>query len=250
MPQIEHLEIVRRLTRVFGQRLPYDAMQLRWYDALLAAGDGAIDVGAHDGRHSARMANLVGDSGNVMSVEPLPDQANHLRARFSDRSSLEIHETALSDSSGEVEFFVCDGALEESGLRQRELRNPDAGPFRSITVQVSTLDSLTSGMETLSLLKIDVEGAEMSVLRGARELIARTRPVIFVEYGVSAYGTYGTQHADLFDWAATRDYAIYDLFGVRYSDRAEWINAPSGLVWDYVLTPEEDEERISALFRP
>ncbi|MGE5442291.1 MAG: FkbM family methyltransferase [Bacteroidota bacterium] len=74
------------------------------------------------------------------------------------------------------------GAPGESGLRQRAFSNPDRARIQRITVPVGRLDDQTFE-GPIHYVKIDVEGAEIGVLRGGRDFLARHRPIVSVEYG-------------------------------------------------------------------
>jgi FkbM family methyltransferase len=138
-------------------------------EACLGPGDVFFDVGANIGVYSAWAARLVGAGGEVHGFEPIPAT----RARFESLiamnrlENVRVVPTAIGEEPGETVLWVMPGASgNTSGLRRSEDSEP-------LTVKLDTLDGYVAatGCRTPALLKIDVEGFELSVLRGARELM-------------------------------------------------------------------------------
>jgi FkbM family methyltransferase len=160
----------------------------------LSAGQCAFDIGANSGRYTLPMLDLVGPHGTVHAFEPNPQVAEKLAAAWNERCladydsdrQLQVHECALSDSADPSREFFVD-AREELGMvassfhRLTDLHSKNL--VRPIRVMTSTVDAFqrASGAAQ-SLIKIDVEGHELSVLRGASETISRFRPVIVFEF--------------------------------------------------------------------
>ncbi len=216
----------------------YEAVLERAYRSFISTGDTVIDVGAHTGRHTAVFRELVGSTGRVLAFEPLPDVAKLLRDRgFDDR--VQIFEYALSDVPGRSSFVHARGTPQESGLRQRMFNHPALADPATIEVEVRRLDEFMPLIGKLSFIKLDIEGAELSCLRGAADTVQRFRPVISIEFGGSAYGIYGETPRSLFDFAASLDYRIGDLFGGICPDLESWLHVCDTAYWDYFLVPSE-----------
>lgn len=124
----------------------------------------AVDIGAHVGYWSQR---LVLDFDAVVAFEAHSEHAQCLAVNvFNNRCT--IHTVALSDHQGTVNFSP---AIANSGMS----RVTDSG----ITIPCATLDSY--GLTNVDLIKIDVEGHELQVLRGAEQTILGSRPVLMIE---------------------------------------------------------------------
>jgi FkbM family methyltransferase len=147
-------------------------------DRILGAGDVFVDVGANVGYHSFRAVRRIGPTGRVIAVEANPENAR-LIARTIDVNSLtnvELVPLALSDRRGHVVFgshlgtnggFLGDaGAASASG--------------RSTIVPTTRLDDLD--LDRVSVVKIDVEGAEALVVDGCGATVARERPTFVMEF--------------------------------------------------------------------
>ncbi|MDQ8046740.1 MAG: FkbM family methyltransferase [Solirubrobacteraceae bacterium] len=200
----------------------------------LGPADDAIDVGAHLG-DVTRQILTSSPRGKVLAVEPLPHMAADLRRTLP--SSVIVEEVALNDDEpGEVEFLHVKNDPGYSGLRERDY--PQAPEFEKLTVKTQRLDTLVEqhGLKP-RLIKIDVEGAELLVLRGARKTIAEHRPVILVEHGSAAEG-YGESPATFFDLCAELELRIFDFDGRDPYTRQGFIDAvgPEGY-FNFLLRP-------------
>ncbi|SLN62178.1 FkbM family methyltransferase [Pseudooctadecabacter jejudonensis] len=241
------LEYVRNC---LGINLNFNAMQIALYRKLVKPGWSVVDIGAHSGVHTRVFLNLVGSTGRVMSFEPNPFLNDKILADMGDVENLTLRREALSNEVGNAEFWVLPDFPEESGLRLRSNR-ADATKKEKIEVQVECLDNIVTNGTAVDLIKIDVEGAEMPLLEGARQVILKARPILFVEYGHTAFEVYGSKFDDLNEWARLNQYDIFDLFGNRLSELDRWHSIPQGLIWDYVLVPSEKvDDTLSDIFEP
>ena len=139
-----------------------------------------IDVGAHRGTILRSLVDLAPD-GRHYAVEPLPAFANGLRRRF---PRVEVLELALSDQKGEATFHHIVTNPSYSGLSFREYPN-EGEVIEDIAVKVERLDAVIPEDVPIQFLKIDVEGGELSVLRGSQSILRRWRPVVVFEHGWS-----------------------------------------------------------------
>jgi len=138
-----------------------------------------LDVGAHIGYFSIIAAALVGEKGAVYSFEPDPDCFSRLAVNSSVYPWVKTHNSAVANRDGEICFYRSP-TQSESGWGA--IFDAD-GKREELSVRVCTLDNWISKerIEKIDVLKMDVEGSEYRVLEGARGLIARTRPLMWVE---------------------------------------------------------------------
>jgi FkbM family methyltransferase len=145
---------------------------------ILAPGDCFVDAGANIGFYSILAAHHVGLSGRVLSVEMMPDTATILRdhVALNALEQIEVIEKALSDSNGKVITAI----VEEGKYGQASIANAlDLPGGRAIQVNSTTLDSILNGIDSIKLMKLDLEGAESLALKGAKKSLKKTRYVIF-----------------------------------------------------------------------
>lgn len=143
---------------------------------LLSAGDCVVDVGANIGAHTVPFAQAVGTNGTVHAMEPqrIVFQTLCANVALNSLTNVHCHQVAAGSEAGEIIVPPLDyskpnnfGGLELGGHQKGE------------SVRVITIDSLR--LPRCRLIKIDVEGMEQAVLRGARETIASHRPLLYVE---------------------------------------------------------------------
>ena len=161
----------------------YEREILRLLGDLVYEGDLVIDVGANVGIISARAAGLVGSSGRVIAVEPSPRCVGALTEVTGELGNVTVITAALGDTEGMVELTGWDNPDHRGlgsvvpGHRSGLAENWHEG--ETLHVPQLTLRNLLSEQvdrkDEIALLKIDVEGYEPDVLRGAPELFSNRR---------------------------------------------------------------------------
>jgi FkbM family methyltransferase len=142
----------------------------RLYARFVQRGDLVFDIGAHAGNRTRAFADL---GCRVVALEPQPDFAALLRAWFARSASVDVIQTAVSDAVGRAELSISERTptvttLERS-WRERRASEPDFAGVRwnrRVVVDTTTLDCLIASYGVPAFVKIDVEGAEPSVLGG------------------------------------------------------------------------------------
>ena len=157
------------------------------FKEALGPGMTVLDVGGSFGLYSVAAARAVGPSGRVYAFEPARRTASALRLHLEwngvgDR--VELIEAAVADRTGSAVFWEQEtsfvASLVEATARQEERRYRT--PVEGRRVRTLTLDDFCRHRRLEpDLVKVDVEGSEASVLRGARELLRRRRGLLLVE---------------------------------------------------------------------
>lgn len=151
--------------------------------SLVRPGDVAVDVGAHIGYFTMRLADAVGERGHVHAFEPVTRNADLLarsvvESRFESRVTL--RRTAVSDSAGEAVLRVGRDTLNTGGAFLGEASTGGDDGLDSVRVPTLRLDD--AGLRRpVRLVKMDVEGAEPRVVRGAQAMLRADRPFIVSE---------------------------------------------------------------------
>ncbi len=151
--------------------------------ACLRPGDVFVDVGASLGYYTVLAGRLVGADGLVVACEPGPQNQNVLLANVCSNRLLnvDVHQTAVSDQSG---FVLYSQANSNGSIAPFE---GDVGSLSTFDlVQTRPLDSLLKGLKSVNVIKVDVEGAEGLVFRGAALTLRKHRPVLFFEFSPPA----------------------------------------------------------------
>jgi len=213
------------------------------YERILRPGDVCIDVGAHAGRHAFPMARRVSPGGHVYAFEPVPNMFEHLRAAIvaaEETGCITLFPFAASDRDGVSEFVVAVDNPAYSGLKERVYDTPTR--LERITVETCTLDRVLSDIGSARYLKIDVEGGEWGVIRGASRLIERFRPVVSFEFGEASYRKYGVNPEEVHAFFADRDFAVVDILGHRLDRDQFVVSCRDQHVWDYIAIPADGRE--------
>lgn len=138
------------------------------FRADIGAGDTVVDVGANIGAYSVLFAQWVGPSGRVIAFEPAPEPYGALR-QLIDHNGLTTRVTALQQA---VSSQLGTAAFSAAGASGANRLVGAEGPA-TVVVETTTIDAVCSRRQLRPrLIKIDAEGAELDVLRGARETIA------------------------------------------------------------------------------
>ncbi|HTZ05148.1 MAG TPA: FkbM family methyltransferase [Gaiellaceae bacterium] len=159
----------------------FDAAELAFMRDALAPGGTAIDVGANVGVYTVAAARHVGQGGRVLAVEADDEYVPRLRSNLARNglANVEVVAAAAGSADGEVELIIAADRAFSSIKPLVSYRG--AGATR--TVPQLRLDTLwrDAGEPGVGFVKIDVEGAELEVLAGAGDLLARCRPALVVE---------------------------------------------------------------------
>ncbi len=174
--------------RAYKYRYVDDREEIRFLLSVLQDGDTAIDIGAHKGGYTYWMDKAVGHLGKVIAFEPQPAGARLLRQLF---PHVTVEQAALSDHSGEKVLYIKPRSYEVSFEASLSADYPDA---LTQSVQTITLDDYCSRRRLRPrFIKIDVEGHELEVIRGAVETLKLARPYMLIEIEKRHIGAFKMQ---------------------------------------------------------
>jgi FkbM family methyltransferase len=201
--------------------------------SVLRPDSNAVDVGANEGAVLDAIVRLA-PSGQHIAFEPIPSLFEQLARRF---PAVDVRRAALSDTAGTTSFSHVIGAPAYSGLRERGDLPPSASGVQQIEVSTERLDDVLADGPIPSLLKIDVEGAELSVLSGAIETLRRHRPFVLFEHGAGGADLYGTHPNEVFDLLAEAKLRIFDLEGAGPYSREQFEATFAEPIWNFLAAP-------------
>ena len=256
---------VERLTTKFGDLFDVDLSSfLEWqlwafgsyeehfaelFRYLVSPDDRCVDVGANVGVHTVRLAKLVGSRGKVIAIEPDEELAHRARRNImlNQLSNTHVINAAASDEAGgKVQLYRPDARDTNRGRASLLRHSYLTGSVT--TVPVVTIDEVCPG--PVALIKIDVEGHEAAVVRGAAAKIDRYSPAIIFEYAPKLLHDASQSP---FGWLADRGYELLRIRirrngvtgrGRLALDRLQELPAEGG---DILAVPVPRAERLSAL---
>jgi FkbM family methyltransferase len=228
IPPVEDMGAGTRLRQVLGW---YEHESLRAVELLVHPGMVAVDVGAHIGYYTRRLARRVGRSGRVLALEPHEPtfrllEQNLPRGRF---PNVELVRVAAGEAPGEASLveFMGSGkhSLYDVSLLDAEYRARGT----TVAVKVARVDDLLRerGLRQVHFVKLDIEGAEQAALRGMSEVLAASpAAAAIVEYNSRAVDAAGS----------TPEQFVADLTGLGFD---LVLLAESGEVLDLPADPRQ-----------
>jgi FkbM family methyltransferase len=175
----------------------------------------ALDIGANIGIHSVVLSEQVGPRGVVYAFEPQRIVFNMLAGNIALNSINNVlcHHNAVTDAPGPIEIPAFDygkpmsfGSVELGGIQKEDI-GQIAIPGKSETVAGICVDDMD--LRQINFIKIDVEGMEIKVLKGAQKSINKFRPFMLVEHLKS-------DQNELISWLKQNSYIIYLGIGANY----------------------------------
>jgi len=231
-------DLFRHQTRIARIDQRDSRLTTRILRRLLRARDNCIDVGAHAGVFLAEFIRLSPE-GRHVAIEAIPRLAAALETNF---PIVEVHHAAASETPGMVEFNVVVNALALSGINRRADLAANA-VVEQVSVRSVRLDDVVPPDRDVRLIKVDVEGGELGVFRGAARILGQCQPWIVFEHG-SACAAYGTSTEQVFDELARHGLVVWKLddwlSGCPPLSRTSFVEAVgSGDYWNFLAGPLE-----------
>jgi FkbM family methyltransferase len=180
---------------------------------LVGPGDRCVDVGANVGVHTVRLARLVGTDGEVVAIEPDPDVVRRTQRNITlnGLANVRIIGAAASERAGETRLYRP--SPRDTNRARASLMHHTYLTGLTTTVPAVSVDDVCAG-EPVALIKIDVEGHEAAVVRGAVDTIARHAPAVVFEYAPELLDDVVAQTP--FGWLAERGYEIFRIRCARH----------------------------------
>ena len=200
--------LVRKVIFPITLNQKYDKQTKQIMKIVLEQSSTFVDVGCHKGEVLVNAIKFA-PKGKHFAFEPIPSMYEKLHYKFG--SSCEVRNFALSDESKSSSFNHVVSNPAYSGIKQRTY--PKKEKINTIEIQLDTLDNQVKNHDRVDLIKIDVEGGELGVLKGAVKTIKKFHPVIVFEHGLGASDYYGTEPLDVFEFFEKQNYRIFTLKG-------------------------------------
>lgn len=239
----------------------YDDAKIRFFIALMDEGSVFLDIGANVGFYTVTLARVAQQKhGKVFAFEPLPSNFQRLHENIRlNRLDDTVHliPVGLSSSFGSATITLREDFLHggETGNAAILIEDGADEKFPTRQIQLETLDGLT-GVEIgrVDLIKVDVEGHEDQVLKGARNTIERQRPIIIIEVGGSYFRRRGVNLYDEVRSALPAGYRAYMpvpsssiMGGDRFSSLQEVVSFDVGKTDNAFLIPDEKRRIVGCI---
>jgi FkbM family methyltransferase len=162
-----------------------------------------VDVGANEGQILQYLYNHC-SAGKIYAIEPIHHLAKYLKRKYKRAT---VYQVALSEQEGEMEFFYMPNRPALSGL---SVRNLEEQKQEKLIVPVKTINNLFKNVP-VGFIKIDVEGAEYQVLKGASDILRTYKPLIVFESGHGGMEYFNQTPESLYELLEQANYKISTL---------------------------------------
>ena len=178
------------------KNLQYDRLTQKIMKQYLSKTSNCVDIGCHKGEILDLMLQYAPE-GKHYAFEPIPYLFKELEKKYINMAH--IFPYALSEKSGTSTFQLIKNAPAYSGIKRRhyDIANPE---IEEIEVELKTLDEIISLNDDINFIKIDVEGGEFDVLKGAKKILIKNKPILLFECGKGACDYYGTNPLEVYDF--------------------------------------------------
>lgn len=205
----------------------YASLIRRTLTSHVAPGDVAVDVGAFHGHQTLALAAAVGPAGRVFAFEPLEPAFAILQGQLRRRGleeRVQAHQLAAAGQEGEVPLFHVHEAPGRSTQVWEGSPSQRGGTFSATELRVpaARLDTVLAAAPAVRLMHLDLEGAELSALRGATAVLEQARPLLLFRNsrGVAAE-LFGYDAVTFCDFFESMGYELFNLLGFRFGPR-DW----------------------------
>lgn len=208
---VDDTQIICEPASSYGSYVVYarypEPLEMSFFEHYLRATDVVVDVGANIGAWSL-IAATKSPQGTIIAFEPTP-VANKLRAnlRLNNFTNVEVRSEVVSNKDGFEQFSIP---------KESEISHITTSKKGSRKLKAMTLDTLIAQhhqIKKIDFLKIDVEGAEMKVLQGARKLFAKQKiELVLFEFGKKA-ANFGYTFADMYTFFDSQKFDLYEFVG-------------------------------------
>ncbi len=195
------LALSPKLTLALLRATGRGSMEKRLFLQLVKRGHTVLDIGANRGHFTVLFSHLVGARGVVHAFEPVPTTFAMLKknaATLTAHPNCKLQTLALGEHSGRATMFQPGTDDGQASLRTHE--HGSWGTAQSVaehSCEVATLDEYARHFPRLDFIKCDVEGGELPILRGARTVLERHSPVLYVEVVAEWARNFGYTPGDL-----------------------------------------------------
>lgn len=237
-----------------------DEPEVKFVYRSVKEGDTCLDLGANFGQYAYHLSKAVGESGQVFSFEPVPYTFKTL-AQVVERLGLSNVEIVNKGCSDKNESVVFELPIQESGAysagqayigeRDDDRKGKETqvrwSGVKQVKCEVVRLDDFLPDLENLTLVKADVEGAELFAFKGGEKLIDKFLPHVICEINPWFFDGFGIDLSDLTSFFFEKGYRLYFFESDGASDSLTEVS-PEEIVEDnYIFIHSSKIENFSSL---
>jgi FkbM family methyltransferase len=223
-------------------------------------GETALDLGANFGLYCYHLAKVLGRSGRIYAFEPVPFTFETLRvvAKLLGFRNVTLFEKGCAEEAGRISFEVpvqtsgafaagqayIGGRRDDREGKEQQVRW--AGT-RQVVCEVVKLDDFLPEVESLSLIKCDIEGAELLAFRGAEKMIAKHLPSVICEINPWFLEGFGIRLDELLAFFSEQGYQLYHYRNEEGREMLKPVEADQVVEDNYIFIHPSRLERFASL---
>lgn len=176
---------------------------------IVRPGDHVLDIGANIGFYAELLSEITGPEGRVYSFEPEARNFTRLQSKVGDLANVELFHAAVSETNETLKLY-------RSKLLNVDHRTYRVSNYESVDeIEAWSIDSLVAAktIQRVDVIKIDIQGYELSAFRGMRQLLKDSSPKILAEFWPHGFNRAGATAVEFFDFFAALDYTVYEIKG-------------------------------------
>ena len=186
-----------------GWKAFHDRRERTLLRTIIKTGMCVVDGGANIGVYSRFLSALVGNSGRVHAFEPAPYNFKRLQKNIGQLPNVSLNQCALGERSGFIGLYYS----KELNVDHRTYESGDGR--ERISVPVTTLDDYFPAGKRVDLIKLDVQGYELSVLRGAERVLKENRDIkVLMEFWPYGLRKASTDPGDILNFARLHGFVV------------------------------------------
>jgi|GEM_PF-652015 len=200
----------RVITPIMQAQRLWEAHETHWFVKALKPGDVVVDVGANIGYYTVLAAKRVGPTGKVYAFEPDPDAFRFLEQNvaLNDLTNVVLEQKACSDKAGSITLYKSPDNLGDHRIYQ------PSNEKKRVAVKVEAValdDYLVSVARPIRFVKIDTQGAEAVILRGAQKTLAKHQPILVTEFQPKNLIDFGAKPEAFLAGLSKLGYRLFDI---------------------------------------
>lgn len=176
---------------------------------IVKPGDHVLDIGANIGFYAKLLSEMTGSKGKVYSFEPDARNFKYLKNKVRNLTNVELFQGAVSEKNETLKIY-------RSKLLNVDHRTYPVNNYESVDeIAAWSIDSLVADktIQRVDVIKIDIQGYELSAFKGMQQLLKNASPKILAEYWPHGFRRAGTTAVEFFDFFAALGYKFYEIKG-------------------------------------
>jgi FkbM family methyltransferase len=186
------------------------------YLRLIKRNDVVIELGANRGFYTSLFSNIVGKNGLVYGFEAVPSTYQILRknvSTFSNFKNYKLINKAVADENSSRKIYLPNDDDGQASLQKQEFGSWKGGLVSSLDCKVVRLDDYFAQQQIskIDFVKCDIEGAELFALKGMKQLLAKYKPILFLEICAQWTKSFGYKPSDILEFLKQNGYNSFCL---------------------------------------